>query len=152
MVMFHFDHEYPLSPKEVLSPRTRFKADTLAAMQKFKAAKPWRGSQVERIEKFRVLIKDLSIVYGIPAPYLDGTGVDADECSDGSYYMPMTHCIYIHGRLSVVTTLHEYAHALGKNEFDACRWSLNLFKRVFPRQWKRLEFDGHMARRRGEAG
>lgn len=149
--MFHTDHEYPLSPKEVLSPPMRFKADTLTAMKRFKKAKPWSGTQDERTEKFRVLINDLSTVYGIDAPYLATTGVDAKQCSDGSFYMPMMNTIYLVGKLSVITLLHEFAHALGRGEFCACRWSLNLFRRVFPRQWKRLRFEGHLARRRGEA-
>jgi hypothetical protein len=51
------------------------------------------------------------------------------------------------GRLSVVTYLHEFAHALGRDERGACRWSINLFRRVFPEQFARLAASGHTLRR-----
>ena len=51
-------------------------------------------------------------------------------------------------RLSVVTYLHEFAHAMGRDERGACRWSLNLFRRVFPEQFARLRTDGHTVRNR----
>ena len=54
--------------------------------------------------------------------------------------------ITMRGRLSVVTYLHEFAHALGRGERGACRWSLNLFRRVFPEQCARLRADGHTVR------
>lgn len=146
--MFHTDHEYPASPNEVLNPPMKFKAGTMKVMADFKQSKPWRGTTDERIAKFTKLVADLSRVYGIQPPALDTTGVDSEESSDTSYYMPMMHLISLRGRLSVITLLHELAHALRKNERDACRWSLSLFKRVFPRQWARLRFEGHVARRR----
>jgi hypothetical protein len=146
--MFTADHEYPASPDEVLNPPMKFKAGTLKAMRQFKDAKPWRGNQQERIAKFTALVTELSQVYGIQPPMLDASSVDSDESSDRSFYVPMLHSIHLVGKLSVITLLHEFSHALGKNEHDACRWSLNLFKRVFPKQWERLTFQGHVARRR----
>lgn len=148
MFMFNTDSEYPVSANEVLSPPMRFQRGTLSAMQKFKNSKPWFGTQNERAQKFQLLINDLSDVYSIHAPLLDITAVDDQECSDGSFFVPMMNVIYLKGRLSVITLLHEFAHGLGKGEYDACRWSLNLFRRVFPRQWNKLEFEGHLARRR----
>jgi len=144
--MFTFDNEYPISVDEVLSSPVRFKKATLSAMKDFKNAKPWRGTLDERVEKFSKLINALSMIYGIKPPLLDTSSVDPSECSDRSYYMPLTHSIYLVGKLSVITLLHEFAHALGKGEHGACRFSLNLFRRVFPKRWARLRFDGHMAR------
>ena len=31
--------------------------------------------------------------------------------------------------IPVVTFLHEFGHALGKNEVQTCTWSINLFKK-----------------------
>lgn len=146
--MFHFDNEYPLSVDSVVSSPVRFKKATLSALKDFKNAKPWRGTLDERIEKFSTLINELSMIYRIKPPLLDTSSVDPSECSDRSYYMPLTHSIYLVGRLSVITLLHEFAHALGKGEYGACRWSLNLFKQIFPSQWQKLSFHGHVARRR----
>ena len=47
------------------------------------------------------------------------------------------------GRLSVVTFLHEFGHALGYGERGACRWSINLFRRCFPRSFARCRQAGH---------
>ncbi len=146
--MFHSDPDYPADVQECLHPAMCFKAGTLTAMAKFKVSKPWRGTTDQRIAKFTKLVADLSGVYGIQPPAIDSTGVDAKASSGSSYYMPMMNLIALRGRLSVITLLHEFAHALGKGEFDACRWSLNLFRRVFPTQFEKLEFQGHVARRR----
>lgn len=116
--MFHFDPDFPVSLKEVLNPPVRFRAATLTAMKQFKKSKPWRGTEDERIAKFTMLVNDLSEVYGIQAPLPDTDAVDPNEPSDRSYYMPMLHSIYLKGRLSVITLLHEFAHALGRNQAD----------------------------------
>jgi hypothetical protein len=44
----------------------------------------------------------------------------------------------------VVTVLHEWGHVLGLGERGACRWSVNLFRRVFPREFERLARVGHL--------
>jgi hypothetical protein len=39
--------------------------------------------------------------------------------------------------------LHEFAHARGADERQACRWSINLFKKCFPRSFARCRVIGH---------
>ena len=43
----------------------------------------------------------------------------------------------------MVTLLHEFAHAIGRDEYGAIRWSINLFKQVFPTEYARLTSQGH---------
>lgn len=136
------------SPDDVLHPPMKLRMGVLAAARKLKKSKPWSGSEDERIGKFNVFVGDICKVYGVTPPVLDITGVEGGEPSDGSYYVPMTHVVYLRGRLSVITILHELANALSRNEYWACRWSLSLFRLVFPRQWVRLRFEGHVARLR----
>lgn len=48
---------------------------------------------------------------------------------------------------SILSTLHEYAHhLLGSSELEACVWSIRLFEKVFPREFKKLRWEGHILR------
>jgi len=82
----------------------------------------------------------------MPAPELhfaemDGGFSGASSCRRRGDGKPAV--ITMRGKLSVVTFLHEFAHALGRDERGACRWSINLFRSVFPEQYARLRADGH---------
>ena len=46
---------------------------------------------------------------------------------------------------SIISTLHELGHSIyGSSELLACRFSVWLFKEVFPRSYSRLKTNGHM--------
>ena len=142
---------YPDTVAECLSDRSKYRRGVIAAARAFKRSGPWRGSIEERKAKFRRLDEALAGVYGIPASRLDFERIDgsfsgASSCARRGDGRPAV--ITMRGRLSVVTFLHEFAHALGKDERGACRWSINLFRQVFPRQYARLRADGHVLRRR----
>ena len=141
---------YPDTVAECLSDGTKYRRGVIAAVKAFKRSGPWRGSIEERKAKFHRLNEALSEAHGTPAPRLrferiDGSFSGASSCARRGDGRPAV--ITMRGRLSVVTFLHEFAHALGKNERGACRWSINLFRRVFPRQYARLQADGHVLRR-----
>ena len=57
-----------------------------------------------------------------------------------------TNTIILDGRrASILSTLHEIGHAIfGIPEVDACAFSIKLFARVFPNEYSRLEWHGHM--------
>lgn len=93
----------------------------------------------------------LAYAYGIPTPAVESLpGVP--DC-----YMPGSGMINLTPRLSVVSFLHEFAHHLdrcrrgrtggGGGERFACRWSINMFRRCFPRSFARCIPDGHTLRR-----
>ncbi len=134
--------DYPETVIEVVDEGARFNPATLRAIRRFARANPWRGGTDEREEKFRGLNQSLA-AYGIPEPELRFGDIDGSS-SGASHYIPALHRIVIVGKLSVVTYLHEFAHARGMGERGACRWSINLFRRVFPCQYARLVGRGHM--------
>jgi hypothetical protein len=134
---------YPATVQEVLSPAMRFKPAALRAVRAFARSKPWQGTLARRKRKFRRLNRDLSAAYGIAEPRLIFQNVEANLSSWASSYRPLTHTITLVGKLSVVTFLHEFAHARGFDERQACRWSLNLFRKCFPRSFARCRAMGH---------
>ena len=135
--------DYPATVLEVVDRSMRFNVKALRAVRRFAESNPWRGSLDERKEKFRKLNRLLAEAYGIDEPALHFGQIDGSS-SGGSHYIPMMHRIVLVGKLSVVTFLHEFAHARGKGERGACRWSINIFRRCFPRQYARLVGRGHM--------
>jgi hypothetical protein len=140
------DMSYPQTVKEVLDDSMKFRPKNIEAVLRFKASHPWRGSIEERELKFLRLHQDLCHIYGKRT--LLGFGqLDGGTSSDSSY-CPADDTVTLRGRLSVVTMLHEWGHVLGKDEHGACRWSINLFKRCFPKQFVKCAHDGHMLRRR----
>jgi len=142
---------YPSSPQEVLDDRMRFKAEALAAVNEFKATNPWSGSLDERFLKFKHLNFMLSQAYGIREPTLEMEDMTGGN-SYHSQYQGDRHAIVMRGKLSVLTYLHEFAHARGRNEWQASKWSINLFKRVFPEKYARLGNVGHTLVVRQEKG
>jgi hypothetical protein len=129
--------------QEVLDPALRFKPAALRAVRAFARSKPWRGTIARRKAKFRRLNRHLAAAYGIARPRLVFAGVEAGTPSGRSNYRPATHTITLAGTLSVVTYLHEFGHARGFDERQTCRWSINLFRRCFPRSFARCRAVGH---------
>lgn len=139
-------HNYPRTVAEVLDTQKQYKTAALRAVTAFARTRPYAGSIAERQAKFRKLNAALADAYGVAEPKLVFGTVDALD-SGSSCYIPGLNTIILRGRLSVVTFLHEWGHCLyGRSERKACQWSLNLFRRCFPRSWSRLRFDGHMVR------
>ena len=140
---------YPSTVAECLTGGMRFRRGVVAAVREFKRVGPWRGTLEERKPKLRRLNEALAAAFGMPVPELrferiDGSFSGASSCQRRGAGRPAA--ITMRGRLSVVTFLHEFAHALGRDERGACRWSINLFCRVFPEQYARLQADGHTLR------
>lgn len=137
---------YPTSVSEILDDEMRFNPSGLRALRAFKSVKPWIGILDERHRKFRKLHEGLCGAYGLVPPPRLIFGNDHASCSGRSCYIPSMKTIVLRGRLSVVTYLHELAHARGMGERGACRWSINIFRRVFPHQFERCRHEGHMLR------
>ena len=145
------DRQYPATVVEILDDQMTFSSDLLQAVQGFAESKPWEGSTQSRKEKFRLLNRSMAEACRIEPPKLIFGKIDGRSIG-GSCYTPRIHRIVIVGKLSVVTFLHEFGHALGHGEKGACRWSINLFRKCFPRQYARLIHVGHMLVRPQELG
>lgn len=60
-------------------------------------------------------------------------------------YSPLTQTISFGPIASLISSLHELSHSIyGANELDACAFSLQLFKEVFPKDFAKLKVKGHM--------
>ena len=141
---------YPDTVAEVLDDQMIYPPGVHLAMQRFKQSEPWRGSVSERRIKFVALNRELAAIYQVDSPDLEFTRLDGSS-SGASRYVPTEHRIIMTGRLSVVTYLHEFGHALGHNERQATAWSVNLFRLWFPSQFGRLLQVGHLLLRPSDA-
>jgi hypothetical protein len=135
-------HEYPDNP--MLDAEMKYKRETIKAVKKFKQTNPWKGSREVRTMKFDALLAELKVIYNKPSlrcvyecqrPYFE---------SFSSCYSPYDDLITMRGRFSVITFLHEFAHALGRDEYGAVKWSTNLFAKVFPEKMAALSNSGHV--------
>ena len=139
--------QYPQSIAELIDQNRRYKPDVLRAAKALARSKPWRNATAaEKEQKYRAANKALAAAYGIPEPTLVFQTDEAQD-SGASCYIPSTNTIILRGRMSVVSFLHEWGHRLGKDEKRACSWSINLFRRCFPKSWAHVKFDRHMVRR-----
>lgn len=138
-----YRRNYPATVREVLDPSLTFRPAALRAVRAFARSKPWGGTLAQRKDKFRRLNREFALAYGIAEPRLVFDNVEAGTGSGASSYRPSTHTITLAGKLSVLTYLHEFAHARGADERQACRWSINLFRKCFARSFARCRAVGH---------
>jgi hypothetical protein len=117
-------------------------------LQRFKEANPWHGKIRERKAKFERCFEELKAMHNMKDLKLEfdiANRFSLWHDSGSSSYNRDTKIITLRGRLSVVTFLHEFAHALfGSSEERAREFSLDLFKKVFPEKYARCNFNGIM--------
>lgn len=134
-------NNYPNHVNDVIC-EMEYPPAVLQALYNYRDSRPWRGTLRERQTKLRKLHRELNAVTGRK------TRLKIQGVSIPDRYQISADCIYLNSEFSVITYLHEYAHALfGRDEVTACRWSINLFRKVFPRSYSRLEVVGHTLRR-----
>ena len=132
---------YPETVTESLRAHKTYNPATLRALKVFRRSKAWGGSYADRKDKFSMLHDMLNLIYDMNTTLVfagNGTGDSGNSC-----YIPALNKIILSGKLSVVTYLHEFGHARGWGERYACVWSLNLFRRIFPRSYERCTHAGH---------
>lgn len=135
--------EYPATSREVTRDNMLFKVGVIAALQAFKDRRTGNLPAEERLAAMRELIAELARIYEIPCPRLEMEDIDGSN-SGASSWTPAENLITMRGKLSIITLLHEFAHARGKDEYGAVGWSVSLFKRVYPERYDRLFHAGHM--------
>lgn len=128
---------YPATVAEMIGP-VAFRAETLEAVWAYARSKPWRG---DGQAKMRVLHARLCEIYEVRVDLV------FDPVRPACFSPSLRRIIL--PKVSVVSYLHEFAHALfGSCERRACRWSINLFRRCFPRSFARCRQVGHTLQRR----
>ena len=108
------------------------------------------GTEENNLAKMKKWIQEVSEIYQVNFPMLKIVKYAGEGC-----YSPLVNEIYM-ARLSIVTLLHEFRHAMqaqgkapqysrnrhlearGGAEDDARAWSLSLYYKVAPRSFKRL--------------
>lgn len=130
-------------PKDsVLDDEFSLSGPVSAALKEFKSKHPYTSTNKEFLDAVQVLYTKLSAHYRIPTPAVRHIG-KWDGPSASSYYMP--HSITLAGHRSIITALHEYAHARGYGETAAVWWSTNAFKLIWPGDFKNLRAAQNLA-------
>lgn len=146
---------YPDTP--IHDDKAEFPKEVLKGLQEFKERHKYgHETWEERAAGMTELLKVLNHAYkaNVTARYID----TRQNHSFMSYYRPEANEIVIQGKLSIITFLHEYGHALDwKNtrghggEHFAVLFSVSLFKRIYPRAYAKLTAEGHTLTQGGKS-
>jgi hypothetical protein len=134
---------YP-TKEEIMTKEQRFKPEVLTLIRGWKKEiwKNYKGSDETKQQALNILVNKITDIYGKPVDIEFAAGNPA------GHYSARQHKIYLIGTPSIITVLHELAHHLfGPSELKACRWSVWLFKRTFPKAFQKLRWQGHMLKR-----
>lgn len=130
--------------KRLVAEEIEFPEAVLTALKHFK--KTYRNRDlpaglVARREGMEEMLEKFCTAYNIPAIAFAVDDLSENGDSGSSSVCSISRTITMRGKLSVITFLHEFAHALlpGTGEEGARKWSLTLFKKVYPRAFERLE-------------
>jgi len=125
-----------------------FEDELVDIMKHCSEKKMWRGTIEERKDKFRYMHDMLNQFYHKNVSLVIEVTEESDKIpgSSGlSHYRknPFTgdESILLSGRLSVVTLLHEWGHAIGCDQMNARKYSLGLFKCGWPNSYNNLKDD-----------
>lgn len=131
---------YP-SPEEIMRTEYKHRQEAIDIVTRWKI--DWlaiRKTNEENRQTMLVsLLSQLAEAYGKPLYEVRFTPDAAT-----ARYLPETWSIEL-TNTSIITALHELAHHLkGESETTACRWSIWLFKKTFPKSFDKLTWNGHM--------
>lgn len=129
-------------PNKPIYKDMKFKQGVIPIMRLFKQNCPYKLGEENRKQGLIALNQFLSAIYQIECPLLAFEDIN-DEHSFGSSYDEFENKITLRGKLSIITFLHEFAHARGADEERAVLWSLSLFKRIYPIAFGQLVADKH---------
>lgn len=130
--------------ERILETPVEYPAHVIDVMKEFKKYhKLGTESDESRLDAMSILVREIASAYQVQAPIIRMDRIDGSSSAD-SCYSQNDHSITMRGKLSIITFLHEVAHAiLSHNEHQARVWSLNLFKRIYPKSFAKLQGDGH---------
>jgi hypothetical protein len=132
---------YPTETQILADPQPTYKPEVLRFVREWKRTFVGRRRTREAIV---ALLSGLGDLYRKPVriefiSYAILVGGMSDPVA-GVIYLPDAT-----DGFSILTALHEFGHhRFGASELKACRWSVGLFRKVFPRTFARAHFEGHM--------
>jgi hypothetical protein len=133
---------YP-TKEEIMAEEQKFKPEVLKIVRSWKRVVWDKDQAVDgRYIQLKVLAQALGVVYNNP--------VQVKYCPEDytCHYNIKEKTISINSSASIISLLHEFAHHLfGSSELKACRWSVWLFKKTFPKAFQKLEWKGHMLKK-----
>lgn len=124
---------------EIIATPMTYPPQIVEALRDFKRHhKLGTESNASRLEAMKILLAEIACAHGTPIPTLTMANIDGGN-SGRSHYNSATHAIHMEGKLSIITFLHECAHAIyGHDEHMARVWSIKLFKKVYPKAFRNL--------------
>ncbi|MCY2953597.1 MAG: hypothetical protein NTU53_16700 [Planctomycetota bacterium] len=142
--------DYPNDLFALLAEKMTFRGGAIRVVRRIAKSKFWRRTQEEQKALLRALNASLAVIHNVQWPQLVFGLNEQEPDSSRICFVPAPNTIILRGkyRLSIISFLHEWGHRLyGASEFTACKFSLQLFRRCFPRSFARLRFEGHRARK-----
>lgn len=139
----HPGSSYP-TKEEIMDGTPTHKASVIAMVKLWKKEIwfPLRATEPTDEQKFRALKTLLERI--ATECYQKPVEVDYQPDVPSCMYQPSNNRITINSSLSILSSLHELSHHLfGASEHKACRWSVHLFKKTFPKAYSQLEWKGH---------
>lgn len=132
--------EYP-TKKEILEKKITLKKESLLTLKNWKKKylKEWnKKKEDQKLYELEILIKEMNKTN-------NGKKIKIILEEEYAYY-PQTKTITQNKyKPSIISSLHELAHHLyGDSELIACTWSIKHFMTIFPKQFKKLKWKGHL--------
>ena len=131
---------YP-TKKEILKYKIHKKKESLLTMRIWKKDnfKRWKDkTSQEKIRELNKLINNLNKIN-------QGKNLRISESDKYCYDIKEQIIFHDTNNPSIVSSLHELAHHLyGSNELITCAWSIQHFIDIFPKQYKKLQWKGHL--------
>lgn len=132
--------------REYVDNTATYKPEAIKALREFKALKTWKPEAIadERFAGLQALVDKLTEVYRMPP-----LKIFTDLLEAVAYDTAGGYPIMVTENLSTITILHNFAGVrhrvhqipLGKSFNSRQRWAVNLFRKVYPRQFARLTLD-----------
>jgi hypothetical protein len=126
---------YPTADEVLAAPELTYRPEVVRFVFAWK--REWQGRR-RTPDAIGALLRGLADVYQTPVDVTFMSGASDSADLRGHITLNADH-------LSVITALHEFAHhRFGASEMKACRWSVQLFRKTFPRTFARGRFVGHV--------
>lgn len=136
---------YPTKEEILAEPEVVFSDKILGTMNEFK--KVWQQNKnMSDTDRFYIIY---SLLRRLNRSFFGDNDIQVcynPELTTASYNW-LTHTIMLKD-LSIISALHEFGHKIvGNDELGACRFSVHLFRKTFPKAFEKLHWEGHQLKK-----